>query len=69
LTWGIASIVPSPILADLGVREAIALEVFTMSDVGDPVSVVMAGLALWAMNLMLPALVGASWQALYRPQK
>lgn len=69
LTWGIASVVPSPILADLGVREAIALEVFTMSDVGDPVSVVMAGLALWAMNLMLPALVGASWQALYRPQK
>ncbi len=69
LTWGIASVIPSPILADLGVREAIALEVFTMSDVGDPVSVVMAGLALWAMNLMLPALVGASWQALYRRQK
>jgi hypothetical protein len=69
LTWGIASVIPSPILADLGVREAISLEVFTMSEVGDPVSVVMAGLALWAMNLMLPALVGASWQALYRRQK
>ena len=66
LTWGISSVIPSPLLADLGVREAVALEVFTMSEVGDPLSVVMAGLALWTMNLLLPALIGTTWHGLNR---
>ena len=66
LTWGFTTIIPSPLLGDLGVREAVALHVFTLGDSGDALIVVLAGATLWVLNLLLPALIGAGWMAATR---
>ena len=48
------------VLSDLGVREAAALWVFAPYDLPAPV-LILATLTLWAVNVLLPVLVGLVW--------
>lgn len=62
VTWGLTSLIPFPILGDLGIREAAALFALPAFTPLDTTAIVGATLFLWTVNLIVPALVGLGWQ-------
>ena len=54
----ITSIVPTVLLTEIGVRGTVAMAILAPMGAGDP-NILMATFALWAINLLLPAIAGS----------
>lgn len=65
LTWGLTSLAPMPAFGDLGLREAAALLTIPAPTQVDLMAIIGATLALWVLNVFLPAMTGLIWQGLY----
>lgn len=57
-TFLLITIIPSFLLADLGVREAVALVVFSQLGINE-FTIVASTFAIWLINLAFPAIIGA----------
>tara|TARA_B100000508_G_scaffold141054_1_gene145684 strand:+ start:11447 stop:12418 length:972 start_codon:yes stop_codon:yes gene_type:complete len=59
LTFFAMTIIPSVALAELGIREAVALTIIGISSDND-LGILGATLVLWAINLVIPSIIGSA---------
>lgn len=65
-TYLIVTAIPTIALTEIGVREAVAVQLFSLAS-ADALGVVAATFSLWVINLALPTLAGAFFVMSYRP--
>jgi uncharacterized membrane protein YbhN (UPF0104 family) len=59
IVYLITSIIPSPFLGKIGIRESVSIFIFSTIGIAEP-QILVASFLLWIINLVLPSIIGGS---------